>query len=747
MYDDLGSDERGISEILGTVLLISMVLLGSATVIIFGASAISDATQRTTTEAATDYLETVDSRLATLSASSDDPDVVFDPQDAAAKDYHVDRSGYLNVTINGNADCSFQQPLSSIRYEDSNGNVVGYEAGGVWRAGVNGSAMLTPPDVSFTKGMVDVNLVNVTGTFDQSRNTVSLNVSETRNRTTEFQSALLRHDCARPDTVNVTVDSKFAPAWRDYLVSESGVPSVNSSAPGSRPAWVELNNTYLHDSANDATNNVVNLTEYRHPGTPDYMAPTDSPTQSSPGVTLDDGKPPSIEVDKRAGNRYMTYVGPVANDSLDIGKQISVDGTNVTGPPLDVTMVLDESGSMGWGDLTPSCADPDGDGDVDDDKMAAAQCAAKKFVGFMNESRDRVGIVSYERYAHYRTTDEYFSRNFDVVNETIEDLEDGGGTRIDLGLDYSNTIFDLKGNDTNQKVTVLLTDGINNGCDADDDLYHCENNKNTREAAWEAKNDSVTIYTIGFGSGADEDLLRDIAENKSDGEYYQANNASALADAFKNISERIQPKDAVANVPITTQVTNTTSNKHFKPEIPGDVNHIANNSAGYLNVNDPTAPAMFSHSFSIGDGDPFQLNVTEYGCKDNHYNTTGRTVTVGGQTRSVVRCTELTNQNESFDGEVYVDGDYASILDRTTYTDWQTNLTRAINSDQYPSTNITSSGYLDTSSNQALVVYDLPPGGSGTRNTLALIVRTGLAETDAHGTGIVTVRVAEAEIT
>ena len=70
MHDDLGRDERGISEILGTVLLISMVLLGSATVIIFGASAISDATQRTTTEAATDYLETVDSRLATLSASS-----------------------------------------------------------------------------------------------------------------------------------------------------------------------------------------------------------------------------------------------------------------------------------------------------------------------------------------------------------------------------------------------------------------------------------------------------------------------------------------------------------------------------------------------------------------------------------------------------------------------------------------------------------------------------------------------------
>ena len=217
MYDDLGSDERGISEILGTVLLISMVLLGSATVIIFGASAISDATQRTTTEAATDYLETVDSRLATLSASSDDPEVVFDPQDAAAREYHVRRDGYMNVTVNDNPDCSVNQTLSTIAFEDSNGNTVGYEGGGVWRSGIDSSTQVTPPDVTLADGMLDVNLVNVTGTFDQARNRVALNASETRNTTETFSENLARGDCPRPDNVSITVKSQFYDGWADYL--------------------------------------------------------------------------------------------------------------------------------------------------------------------------------------------------------------------------------------------------------------------------------------------------------------------------------------------------------------------------------------------------------------------------------------------------------------------------------------------------------------------------------------------------
>jgi len=726
MYDDLGSDERGISEILGTVLLISMVLLGSATVIIFGASAVSDATEETRTEAATDYLEEVDSRLATLSASSDDPEVLFDPQDSAASDYRINREGYLNVTVNGNPDCSFQQTLSSIQFEDTNGNTVGYEAGGVFRSDVGGSVLVTPPDVVFSEGTVSVSLVNVTGTFDQARNRVRLNATKTRNTTQAFSSRLLHDKCARPDTINVTVDSRFAGAWRDYLVDETGVPPANRSAPGARPVWVELNDTMLHPSVNDRENNVINLSEARNPGQPSYM---------DPGATLDDDAPPELGVDKSAGNTYTTYVGPLTNRSPQIGRRISVEGTNVTGPPLDVTLILDESGSMsGW--ATPSCtpADPNNEWT----KMGAAICAAQDFVGDLNQSRDRVGIVSYNSQAYYRqVSQQYLSDDFAGANETLDDLDHGGTTRIDLGLDQSNSVFDLKGNDTRQKVAILLSDG-ENVC------YGCDPDPWSIEAAQQADNDSITVYTIGFGSGADEDLLEDIAL-AADGAYYDADNASALEQAFNNISDRIQPKDAVAHVPISSTVTDS-GGTTFAPEIPGQTGHIANTSSGFLNINDPTAPTNYRHSFPLSDGETFEMNVTDYECKDQHYNLTGQTVTAGGTTRSVARCTAFDTKNgTTYHGDIYVDGERPLPLLRTSYATWQTDVNQSLK--QFPSVSINkTTGELNTTSNQALVVYDLPPTGSGSQNTMALLVRIGLAESNSAGTGIVTVHVSEARV-
>jgi len=717
MHDDLGSDERGISEILGTVLLISMVLLGSATVIIFGASAISDATQRTTTEAATDYLQEADARLATLSASSDHPEVVFDPQDAAAKEYSIHRDGYLNVTVNDNPDCSFQQPLSTIVFEDSNGNRVGYEAGGVWRGGVGGSTYQTPPDVTLSNGRLDVNLVNVTGTFDQSRNRIQLNVTETRNRTSTFQERLVRHDCSRPDTVSLRVQSDFYDGWADYLEADTGiVPTVDDS---DRTVTLDVDQNDLHPTANDKENKVVNL------GGASYM---DS-------VTLQETSPPELGVDKNADNTYTAYVGPVTNESLDIGEEISVDGTNITGPPLDVSLVLDESGSMN---------DPVAGGGMS--KIESAKDEAQNFVGYLDDSRDRVSVISYDTYPYYQRTaaGEYFSSDFSEINDTIEHINALSGTRIDRGLDQSNSVFDLKGNESRQKVTVLLTDGVNWPCRNEDDTYDCNENVWTRDAAWEADNDSITVYTIGFGDpdNVDQTLLEDVAESTG-GRYYAATNANALQDAFKNISERIEPKDAVANIPITSNVSS--GGTHYAPEIPGDVSHIANTSDGDLNINDPTAPTLFSHSFTIDDGETFALNVTDFECQDGHYNVTGETVQVDGETRSVARCTQFSSESEAYEGDIYVDEERPDTLLQTTYADWQTDVNKSLR--RFPSTSIDpATGELNTTSNQALVAFDLPPTGPGSKNTLVLLTRIGLAETSNLQTGIVTVQVSEAEI-
>ena len=60
--------DRAISELIGMVLLIALVLLGSTTIVVLGAGALSDAQEQTQTEAAEDHLRTQFARIGVDSA-------------------------------------------------------------------------------------------------------------------------------------------------------------------------------------------------------------------------------------------------------------------------------------------------------------------------------------------------------------------------------------------------------------------------------------------------------------------------------------------------------------------------------------------------------------------------------------------------------------------------------------------------------------------------------------------------------
>ena len=75
--------DRAISELIGMVLLIALVLLGSTTIVVLGAGALSDAQEQTQTEAAEDHLQQFDSELSTLAASDGLPRAEFDGELAA----------------------------------------------------------------------------------------------------------------------------------------------------------------------------------------------------------------------------------------------------------------------------------------------------------------------------------------------------------------------------------------------------------------------------------------------------------------------------------------------------------------------------------------------------------------------------------------------------------------------------------------------------------------------------------------
>jgi Mg-chelatase subunit ChlD len=757
---------------IGTVLLIGFVVFASFVLVVMGSGPIQEADERNTKQSAETLLQEVDSRLATLSSNADTPTVELRLGDSLPGDLDTEQYGYFNLTVNGNGTCSFEEDLHQFRYVGPEGEQIGYEAGGVFRGSTDSSIAITSPDVKYRAGALDVTLINLTGSVDQTTNEARLNASASANRTREIEEALLQGECMRPDNVTLRVQSQFHHAWHDYLATEMDHPNAKvDSFDSNQTVRVYLPQDALPRSVDDELNTVVNLTEgstATDPGADymDYVALNNSAPDLPPA-----GSPIwDVNLSKDAGNNYTVFVEPLTQGDLDVGRIRNVGNvTNSTRPPLDVMLVIDESGSMD--------NDPDGDGAT---KAREAKDAAKQFVGDLNETKDRAGVVSYDTDPQYRVTDNgsYLSGFLDDVNESIEDIPDhpSGGTRGDRGHERANSVLDLRGNETRDKVVILLTDGVNNGCDSvadDDDPYDCSANQHAIDFANNTSAAGGTVYSIGFGADTylDEAYL-ETAANLTGGSYHQAENSDELEGVFEDIRKEIANEKVIARTPMTSNVTNVESGQIFTPQIAGDTDGVGNVTTGshtFLNVNDPQAPSRFSHAFAIQDGDPLYFNVTQYEC--GTWQSTGRTRTHGGETYKLTSCTDIQETNESFkprlddDGDgvyeegapvdprngVLTDGDNASALLEQTPGWWQDDINLSLSA--FPDVEINKTknppngrwGTVSMKSNQALVVFDLPDGPEST-NVLVLLYQVGLAESEARSEGVINVQVANVTV-
>ncbi|WP_436932712.1 VWA domain-containing protein [Halosimplex halobium] len=170
------------------------------------------------------------------------------------------------------------------------------------------------------------------------------------------------------------------------------------------------------------------------------------------------------------------------------------DTNESTVDPLDVAFVLDTSSSMGWNDPADLRA-----------------TAAKRFVSALVEG-DRAAVVDFDSFAELETP---LTTNRTAINQSIDALDQSGGTNLTDGLDTALAEFDANSSADRQKVTVLLTDGEGPG-----------NADKIRNLSVEAAERDITLYTVGF-SDANAKLLREIA-NTTGGRSYFADNASQL---------------------------------------------------------------------------------------------------------------------------------------------------------------------------------------------------------------------------
>ena len=212
-------------------------------------------------------------------------------------------------------------------------------------------------------------------------------------------------------------------------------------------------------------------------------------------------EPPPIAVDKTADPTALHC--ELTEITLTFGGE---GDAGVNQYPVDVMLVIDRSGSMGWMN-----------------KLDDAKTAAKTFVDQLEPASDRSGLVSF---THLVALDQDLTYDQDDVEDVIDALTAKAGTNLFKAITLANEELIDDGRGDSVWAEVLLSDGKSTlGGDP-------------IPAAEEAADNGITLYAIGLGSDADEELLIQIA-NITGGKYYYAPDSTDLEEIYLEISEEI----------------------------------------------------------------------------------------------------------------------------------------------------------------------------------------------------------------
>jgi len=729
-------DGRGQTGIIGAVLIIALVFIAALAVVATGSTTLGLAQEERSQEEAQLTMESVDGDLTRLTTSGRTAQARFSLRQIDSHESQLVRNGHVNVTVNRNATCSTEIPLSSVRYESESGEVVAYEAGGVWtdRRNDTGGAMQSEPDLGYRNGSIEVTVTNMTGTVSDSENLAFYNATNTTVESTRRSQQLLTGRCSRLNNVTIEVQSDFYRGWSTHLEDEFGVETETFES--NRTTVVHLGQNRLPPRVNLSRNRVINFSNAT------YVE----------NVSIRNN---TIRITKNNSREYSATVSALSEQRLDIGRVDQVAGTTaLASPERDFVFVIDESGSM--------YADDAGGGTR---RYQAAQDATQAAVGTLNESRDRAGLVGYSyswwpyywgvpdwgdrhNYAWiYNTSSEALTDSFDDFNDTVDDTSTIGGTPGSVAIYTGTQLLHTGSNQSRDRVMVLLTDGQFNVNDYPDPAFDRYDRSDSREAArrraQQAAQADITIYTVGFGGDANNTLLRQIADITG-GENYTAGNQDELIDVFQNITGQTIPTtdNRIVRTPTSTNVT-TDDGEVFPPRLPGGSDGIANTTVGgnqFSNINDPNTGAQFDHSFTLADNESLSFNASTYEC--DQYEGTGQFRVLNGESYEITRCAEMSSVNRTIPPEnvsVYTDGDdLTTLLDDESPAWWQQSIEEAFA--QRSDVSLSPSNITSMPSNYALVVLDYPDGTNST-NKLALLYELGISESEYSAEGVIDVRV------
>lgn len=201
------------------------------------------------------------------------------------------------------------------------------------------------------------------------------------------------------------------------------------------------------------------------------------------------------------------------------GRDAEIVAINTSTDPIFVGLLIDHSGSM------------------EGSKLPDAQAAAIAFIEQMRPG-DQAFVIQFDD-TNQALTD--FTNDQTVLKRAVESIQIQGGTAFYDATFAGVEKFQARA-EVRKKALIVLTDGQDNREQAFGLLGGSQ--KTLDETITKAKQEGVTVYTIGLGSDADRTRLSRLAR-ETDGHAYISPGGQELRDLYLLIAEQLQSEYAV----------------------------------------------------------------------------------------------------------------------------------------------------------------------------------------------------------
>lgn len=265
--------------------------------------------------------------------------------------------------------------------------------------------------------------------------------------------------------------------------------------------------------------------------------------------------------------------------------------------PLDIVLVLDQSGSMAY---TFS---------GNTKRQAALKNAVKNFISSVADKYDpetsdhRMAVVTFDSSASTLVNwTQVDGTGKDTLTTAIDGLPKSpeGGTQVGKGMQWAQTLLDnstYKGSNPAQRtqVVIMFTDGEPGDYDFDISVAN-----DAIKAAKTMKDNGVVVYTIGIFTGADPSQLygtrRNTNNDGSVGDYWNSETASAnrymnyVSSNFKTAAD-LGLEDYYVYHRITKNYTRDSSNYYLAASDADGLNNVFSTISSTIGGSDSTLTA------------------------------------------------------------------------------------------------------------------------------------------------------------